>query len=142
MNRLHRLLLFHDPKAGMSALVKARCVARVVARQRIIERLQRFEIKLLGFFIIADWNRYVFNHGPNIRVVDVISIAEFRPYSSPIRQLIEKRHRCLLSVGEPFRSARRLRKNPLNWDRYARWRHLDWRQHMQWSKALSHVGKR
>src|SRR5713101_1552082 len=73
MNRLHRLLLSHDPKAGMSALVKARRVARVLAPQHIVERLQRFEIKLLGIFIIADWNGYVFNHAPNITVVGAIS---------------------------------------------------------------------
>src|SRR5437016_6219517 len=66
MNRLHRLRLSHDPKAGVSALEKARRVAREVAPQHIVERLQRFEIKLLGFFIIADWNGYVFNHAPNI----------------------------------------------------------------------------
>src|SRR6516165_4481616 len=81
MNRLHRLRLSHDPKAGVSALEKARGVARVVAPEHIVERLQRFEIKLLGFFIIADWNGYVFNHAPNIRVVGPISISKFRPYS-------------------------------------------------------------
>src|SRR5215831_18912154 len=101
MNRLHRLRLSHDPKAGVSALEKARSVARVVAPEHIVERLQRFEIKLLGFFIIADWNGYVFNHDPNIGVGGAISIAKFRPYSSRTDQLIEKRHRCLLSPGRP-----------------------------------------
>src|SRR5690348_12504667 len=80
MNRLHRRRLSHDPKAGVSALEKACRVAWVVAPQHIVERLQRFEIKLLGFLIIADWNGYVFNHVPNIRVVSAISIAECRPY--------------------------------------------------------------
>ena len=67
VNRLHRLLLFHNPKAGMSALNEARRVARMVAAQHIAERLQHFEIKLLGLFIIADWNGYVFNHALNIK---------------------------------------------------------------------------
>lgn len=76
----------------------ARCgVARVVASQHIVERLQRREVELLGFFIIADWNGYVFNHALNINVSGAISIAKCRPYTSRIRQLIEKRHRCLLS---------------------------------------------
>ena len=68
MNRLHGLLLSDDPKAGLSDLVKARRVTRIVALQHIIERLQRFEIELLGFFIIADCNGYVFNHALNTRV--------------------------------------------------------------------------
>src|SRR5208283_3899334 len=90
MNRLHRLLLFHDPKAGMPTLEEARRVARVVAPQRIVERLQRLEIKFLGFFIIADWNGYVFNHAPNIRDVGAISIAKCHPYTSRNTPVIER----------------------------------------------------
>src|SRR5215472_11374863 len=78
MNGLHRLRLSHDPKAGVPALDKARRVAPVVAPEHIVERLQRFEIKLLGFLIIADWNGYVFNHAPNIGVGGAISIATLR----------------------------------------------------------------
>ena len=79
MNRLYRILLSHDPKAGVSALEKARRVARVVAPEQLVERLQRFEIKLLGFLIIADWNGYVFNHARNINVSGAISIGKISP---------------------------------------------------------------
>ena len=93
MNRLHRLMLFHDPKAGMAALDKARRVARMVATQHIAERLQHFEIELLGLFIIADWNGHVFNHALNVRDINVISIAKWHPLTKQSIQL------CLAFMG-------------------------------------------
>jgi hypothetical protein len=77
MNRLYRVLLFSRSKSWLSRPRKTRRVARAVAPQHIVERLQRFDIKLLGFVMIADWNGYVFNHAPNIKVGGAISIAKF-----------------------------------------------------------------
>ena len=80
--------------------VYIRCVANFAQHFKISpDRLGPEHVRQYQLFLVqrkkVGWA--VFNHASNIKLVGAISIAKFRPYGSRIRQLIEKRHRCLLS---------------------------------------------